>query len=158
MKAALFLDRDGVINHDPGDYTCSPKDFHFNPGIFEFLQKAQQKGYLIIVVTNQAGISKGRYSLETFNAINQKMLAGMAQHGISITEVYFCRHHPDYGKCLCRKPASLFFEKAIARFKIDPSRSLMIGDRERDIEAAAAVGVRGFLVPVNSNLNQHMPL
>lgn len=153
MKSALFLDRDGVINHDPGDYTCSPADFEFNPGIFEFLQKAIQQDYLLIVVTNQGGIAKQLYSLETFNAINQKMLNGFAAEGIEVAEVYYCRHHPDHGKCLCRKPDALFFEKAVARFDIDVAHSLMIGDRERDIEAAAAVGIRGILVERNSNLS-----
>jgi D-glycero-D-manno-heptose 1,7-bisphosphate phosphatase len=153
MKSALFLDRDGVINHDPGDYTCSPADFEFNPGIFEFLQHAQAQGYLLLVVTNQGGIAKGLYTLETFDQINQKMLNGFAKAGIEIAEVYFCRHHPDYGKCLCRKPGSLFFEKAVARFNISIADSLMIGDRERDLEAAAAVGIRGILVDRNSNLS-----
>jgi D-glycero-D-manno-heptose 1,7-bisphosphate phosphatase len=154
MNRALFLDRDGVINHDPGDYTCSPAEFEFNPGIFEFLHKAIQQNYLLIVVTNQGGIAKGLYSLETFNAINQKMLNGFAAEGIEIAEVYYCRHHPDYGQCLCRKPGSLFFEKAVARFDVDTAASLMIGDRDRDLEAAAAVGVRGVLVACNSNLNE----
>ncbi|MDP2189406.1 MAG: HAD family hydrolase [Sphingobacteriaceae bacterium] len=154
MKPALFLDRDGVINHDPGDYTCSPADFEFNPGIFDFLRKALQQNYLLIVVTNQGGIAKGLYTLETFYAINQKMLIGFAAEGIDIAEVYFCRHHPDYGQCLCRKPGSLFFEKAVARFDIDTTASLMIGDRDRDLEAAAAVGIPGILVPRNCNLNE----
>jgi len=154
MKSALFLDRDGVINHDPGDYTCSPADFEFNPGIFDFLQKALAQHYLLIVVTNQGGIAKGKYSLETFYSINQKMLFGLAAQGINIAEVYYCRHHPDYGNCLCRKPGSLFFEKAVARFDIAVESSLMIGDRDRDLVAAAVVGVRGILVERNSNLNE----
>lgn len=153
MKSALFLDRDGVINHDPGDYTCSPAEFEFNPGIFEFLEHAQAQGYLLLVVTNQGGIAKGLYTLDTFNQINQKMLNGFAKAGIEIAEVYYCRHHPDHGKCLCRKPGSLFFEKAVARFNISVADSLMIGDRERDLEAAAAVGIRGILVDRNSNLS-----
>lgn len=154
MNRALFLDRDGVINHDPGDYTCHPADFHFNPGIFSFLRQAQNLGYLLIVVTNQGGIAKGLYDLDTFAKINQKMLDGLAAEGIKIAEVYFCRHHPDHGKCLCRKPQSLFIEKAIARFELDPAACLMLGDRERDVEAAAAAGVAGRLVPQNSDLNQ----
>ncbi len=155
MSKALFLDRDGVINHDPGDYTCSPEEFVFNPGIFSFLREMQKRGYRLVVVTNQAGISKGLYSLETFHAINQKMLAGLAAEGIYPDEVYFCRHHPDFGKCLCRKPGSLFIEKALARFGYDKSRSFMIGDRERDVEAAESAGIKGFLVPVNSILHSH---
>lgn len=154
MKRALFLDRDGVINHDPGDYTCSVEDFHFNPSLFPLLQRAQNQGFLLIVVTNQAGISKGLYSLETFAQINQKMITGLAAEGIAIAEVYFCRHHPDYGKCLCRKPGSLFFEKAVARFGLTASACLMLGDRERDLQAAAAVGIPGILVERNGDFNE----
>lgn len=150
MNKALFLDRDGVINHDPGDYTTSPEDFELLPGIIAFLQEATAKGYLLVVVTNQAGISKGLYSLETYVEIEAKMKKLFAEAGVHFAEIYFCKHHPDQGKCLCRKPGSLFFEKAVARFNIDPKRSLMVGDRERDIEAAAAVGIPGILVNVNS--------
>lgn len=153
MNKALFLDRDGVINHDPGDYTTSPADFELLPGIIPFLQEATAKGYLLIVVTNQAGISKGLYNLETYAAIELKMKNLFAEAGVQFAEIYFCRHHPDQGKCLCRKPGSLFFEKAVARFNIAPQQSLMVGDRERDIEAAAAVGIPGVLVPVNSSAN-----
>jgi D-glycero-D-manno-heptose 1,7-bisphosphate phosphatase len=153
MNKALFLDRDGVINHDPGDYTTSADDFELLPGIISCLQEAIAKGYLLIVVTNQAGISKGLYSIETYAAIETKMRKLFAEAGVHFAEIYFCRHHPDHGKCLCRKPGALFFEKAIARFNIDPMQSLMVGDRERDIEAAAAVGVRGVLVPVNTPAN-----
>lgn len=152
MLKALFLDRDGVINHDPGDYTCSPDEFIFNPGIFEFLQKMQKRGYQLVVVTNQGGIAKGLYSLETFSAINEKMLAGFAEHGIEVDEVYFCRHHPDFGNCLCRKPGSLFIEKALARFGYDASKCFMIGDRDRDVAAAEGAGVKGYLVEQNSLL------
>lgn len=152
MSKALFLDRDGIINHDPGDYTCSPEDFIFNPGIFDFLQEMQIRGYRLVVVTNQGGIAKGLYSLETFAKINAKMLAGFAAHGIEVDEVYFCRHHPDFGQCLCRKPGSLFIEKALARFGYDASKSFMIGDRDRDVEAAEGAGVSGFLVKQNSLL------
>jgi D-glycero-D-manno-heptose 1,7-bisphosphate phosphatase len=152
MHKALFLDRDGVINHDPGDYTCSPDEFIFNPGIFEFLQDMQKRGYRLVIVTNQGGIAKGLYSLATFAAINEKMLAGFAVHGIEVDEVYFCRHHPDFGLCLCRKPGSLFIEKALARFGYDASTCFMIGDRERDVAAAEGAGVKGYLVTQNSLL------
>ncbi len=152
MSKALFLDRDGVINHDSGDYTCSPEDFIFNPGIFDFLKAMQNRGYRLVVVTNQGGIAKGLYSLGTFAAINQKMLTAFAAHDIVLDEVYFCRHHPDFGACICRKPGSLFIEKALARFGYDASKSFMIGDRERDVEAAAGAGVKGYLVAQNSVL------
>jgi len=152
MRKALFLDRDGVVNHDPGDYTTHPDAFIFNPGIFDFLLAMQKRGYRLVIVTNQGGIAKGLYDISTFSAINQKMLTAFATAEIQIDEVYFCRHHPDYGQCLCRKPKSLFIEKALARFGYAASKSFMIGDRERDVTAAEGAGVKGYLVEQNSLL------
>jgi D-glycero-D-manno-heptose 1,7-bisphosphate phosphatase len=155
MHKALFLDRDGIINHDPGDYTCSPEEFVFNPGIFSFLKDMKKRGYRFVIVTNQAGIAKNRYSFESYLEIEKKMLRGLQAENIEIDEVYFCPHHPDNGNCLCRKPGSLLIEKAIARFEYDKERSFMIGDRERDVAAAQGAGIRGYLVAVNSILHSN---
>lgn len=155
MPKALFLDRDGIINHDPGDYTKHPDEFVFNPGIFTFLRDMQKRDYRLVIVTNQGGIAKGLYTLATFAAINQKMLAAFKAEAIEVDEVYFCRHHPDFGQCLCRKPGSLFIEKALARFGYTASKSFMIGDRERDVLAANGAGIQGYLVEQNSVLESN---
>jgi D-glycero-D-manno-heptose 1,7-bisphosphate phosphatase len=78
--------------------------------------------------------------------------AHLARHGAAIDAVYYCPHHPQQGRCLCRKPGPLLLERAIARYGIDAAASVMIGDRDRDVEAAAAVGVRGILVEPNAPL------
>ena len=153
MNKALFLDRDGVINHDPGDYTTSWDEFTFLPGIESFLKKRQDQGYLLILITNQGGVAKGRYSLETVEDIHRRMSAHFEAHGVQLTEIYYSPYHDDYTRSLSRKPGSIMVEKALARFEVDASASVMIGDEQRDIDCAAAAGVPGILVPVNSNLN-----
>jgi D-glycero-D-manno-heptose 1,7-bisphosphate phosphatase len=80
------------------------------------------------------------------------LLSSCNRRGLAFDEIYFCTHHPETGKCLCRKPGSLLLEKAIARFGIDPRQSVMIGDRDRDVRAAQAAGVRGILIAANSPL------
>lgn len=149
---ALFLDRDGVINHDPGDYTMSEAEFVVLPYVVEALQLAQQKGYKIIVITNQGGIAKGLYDHREVEKMHRKLRHLCQEAGVEITGIYYSPHHPDFGNSLSRKPGSLLMERALARHRIDASQSVMVGDRQRDIECAAAAGVRGILVPTNGNL------
>ncbi|MCC6599460.1 MAG: HAD family hydrolase [Crocinitomicaceae bacterium] len=149
---ALFLDRDGVINHDPGDYTFSLEEFVLLPTVIPSLQLAQQKGYRIIVITNQGGIAKGLYTEETVRSIHDYFIRVCKEAGVEIAAIYFSPHHPDFGNSLSRKPCSLMIERAIQRFDIDVERSVMVGDRNRDMECAARAGVRGFLLPVNGDL------
>ncbi len=152
--AALFLDRDGVINHDPGDYIHRPEDWNLLEGIVEVMQAAQHKGYRLIIITNQGGIGLGLYTLEDLHRIHTKMLNALASQGIHIDAVYACPHHPRSEPCLCRKPEPLMVQKALHRFRLNPVKCLMIGDRDRDIEAAAGAGVPGFLIPCNADLRQ----
>jgi D-glycero-D-manno-heptose 1,7-bisphosphate phosphatase len=152
MNKALFLDRDGVINHDPGDYTMSVEEFIILPTVVEALKIAQDKGYLIIVVTNQGGLAKGLYTENEVHAMHRKLRDTCQKSGVEITHIYYSPHHPDFGNSLTRKPESLLLERAIARYHIDPSKSLMIGDRDRDVECARRVGVKGILIKTNDNL------
>lgn len=149
---ALFLDRDGVINHDPGDYTMSESEFVVLPNVVEALRLAQHKGYKIIIITNQGGIAKGLYDHREVEKMHRKLRLICQEGGVEITGVYYSPHHPDFGNSLSRKPGSLMVERALARYHIDASKSVMIGDRQRDIECAAGAGVRGILVPTNGNL------
>jgi D-glycero-D-manno-heptose 1,7-bisphosphate phosphatase len=153
MPNAIFLDRDGVINRDNKHYTCHPQDFVFNEGIVDALRQLQQRGYLLIVVSNQAGIARGICTREEVERLHLYMVEQLRQHGVEITEIYYCPHHPEVSECLCRKPAPLLLEKALARFDIDPARSFLIGDRKRDMEAAYLAGIKGILVDENQNLN-----
>lgn len=149
---ALFLDRDGVINHDPGDYTYSLEEFHLLPTVLPALKQAREKGYLIIVITNQGGIAKGLYPESEVRRIHEWFIRTCSESGVEITAIYFSPHHPDIGNSLSRKPGSLMVERALARYRCDPGRSVMIGDRDRDVECAAGAGVRGIQIPVNGDL------
>lgn len=156
---AVFLDRDGVLNKELGDYVCTVEDFHVLEHNFSALKELQDKGYLLIVITNQGGVAKGWYSETTLNKMHQHLKKNYQENGITITEIYYCRHHPLYnGNCLCRKPGSMMLEKAIARFNVDKSKSCFIGDRERDVIAGEAAGVKGILIDSDQPISEVMHL
>lgn len=152
MKA-LFLDRDGIINREIEAYVWKVSDFEFNKGIFGFLRKFRDLGYEVVVITNQGGIDKGLYAREDVEILHKWMTEKLREEGISLKGIYYCPHHDDVQRCLCRKPGGLLIQKALAVHGIDASASLMIGDRERDVEAARAAGVKGILLPSNSDFN-----
>ena len=141
-KPALFLDRDGVINIEK-NYLHKKEDFEFIDGIFDLCHSYQEKGYLIVVVTNQSGIARGYYSEVDFANLTFWMIDAFASNGIEITQVYHCPHHPDIsGECECRKPHPGMLLKADKELNIDFENSLLVGDSERDIEAAYNAGVK----------------
>lgn len=160
MRKVVFLDRDGVVNKDRMDYTWRIEDFEILPNVIQGCEKLQDLGYEIILITNQGGIAKGLYNHEDVDKLHQHMIHIFKNAGVSILEIYYCPHHTDYGKCLCRKPGSLLVEKAIARFDIDINVSFFIGDMERDMDAAKGADITGRLVQSNSdfmsNLNQFL--
>lgn len=152
MNKAVLLDRDGVINRERGDYTYRIEDLEVNPGVVEALRIFRDKGYKLIVITNQGGIAKGLYSREEMEALNKYLTDIMEQQGIELLDIYYCPHHPSHGNCICRKPDSLLLEKAIARYGLDASSSYFIGDTERDITAGTKAGVMTIRTEPNSNL------
>jgi D-glycero-D-manno-heptose 1,7-bisphosphate phosphatase len=151
MNKAVFLDRDGVINVERG-YTHRIEDFVILPDVVEYLQLFMEKGYLLIVISNQSGVAKELYSQEDVEVVHSFLTNELTKSNIKLSEIYYCIHHPDVSNCICRKPDSLFVEKALARFDIDPSLSYFIGDKERDVEAAEKAGVKGILIEANSPL------
>ncbi|MFN5324340.1 MAG: D-glycero-alpha-D-manno-heptose-1,7-bisphosphate 7-phosphatase [Bacteroidota bacterium] len=151
MIKAIFLDRDGVINKDRSEYTWRIEDFEFLPGVFEGLKALTQKGYKLIVITNQGGVAKGKYGHTEVQKLHEYMISTLNQNGVEILEIYYCPHHPDHSICLCRKPGSLLIEKSVARFNVDVTASFMIGDMERDILAAQSIDITGIKVDSNSN-------
>jgi D-glycero-D-manno-heptose 1,7-bisphosphate phosphatase len=151
MKAA-FLDRDGVLIKERGDYNYLPEHFIINDGVTEALKYLQEKSYLLIVISNQSGVAKNVYTLETIEWFHQQMIDQLAESGIKFSEIYYCPHHPTAGLCLCRKPLPLLFEKAIARFQINAAESFLIGDAQRDADAALQCGVKPYLIKANANL------
>ena len=141
MQKALFLDRDGVINVEK-DYLYKIDDFEFVDGIIELCRYYQDNGYKIFVVTNQSGIARGYYSDDDFAKLSEWMIKEFAKYGIDITKVYYCPHHPDIsGECECRKPKPKMLLDAKKEFDLDMKNSIMIGDKQRDIEAAINAGV-----------------
>jgi D-glycero-D-manno-heptose 1,7-bisphosphate phosphatase len=153
MNKAVFLDRDGVINSKGKSYYIHrEEEFLFNKGVFEALRHFISKGYLLIIITNQGGIARGIYNEAQLEKLHKFMLCELEKAGISITDIFFCPHHPDFGECLCRKPGTLLFEQAIKKYDIDPSSSFMIGDSETDIIPARKMGITGIMIPTNGNM------
>ncbi|MCX6061852.1 MAG: D-glycero-beta-D-manno-heptose 1,7-bisphosphate 7-phosphatase [Campylobacterales bacterium] len=142
MRKALFLDRDGVVNVEK-NYLHKIEEFELVEGIVEVCRAYQESGYLIIIVTNQSGISRGYYTEDDFAQLSQWMIEHFKTLGITITHIYHCPHHESInGACDCRKPEPGMFLEAQKEYDLDMAHSVMIGDNERDIEAAQRAGVR----------------
>ena len=152
MIKAVFLDRDGVVNLERGEYTYKIDDFILNDGLIDFLKNALSKEYSIFIISNQGGIAKGIYSKNDVEKLHEYFVSQLKERDIKIHEIYYCPHHQDYGKCLCRKPDSIMLEKAISKFNISIENSIFIGDRERDLVAATKVGIKGIKINSNENL------
>lgn len=150
---AVFLDRDGVINNPEENYYVFKKsDFKINIHIFERLKEYQEKGYLLIIISNQGGISKGLYTKKQVEELHKYMNNIFLENNITITETYFCPHHSQNENCICRKPDSLLIEKAISRFNIDKSKSFLVGDSKTDAQAAEKAGIKAFIIEKNGEL------
>lgn len=165
MKPALFLDRDGVINHDEG-YTHRIEDFRLLPGVPEALRLFQSQGYLLVVVTNQAGIARGYFDEAQFSLLTSHMKAELSARGVRIDAVYHCPHHPagsrlEYAvSCQCRKPEPGMLLAAAQDLDIDLRSSWLLGDKESDIQAGLAAGLepaRCLRVPSNAGVLALLP-
>ena len=136
----IFLDRDGVINFDEG-YIYKWSEFEFIGGVLQALKHLSDLKKNIIIVTNQSGIARGYYTQEEYLKLNKRMLEEMNSFGINILDVYHCPHHID-GKipslsiqCTHRKPSPGMILSALKEYNIDATRSIILGDKESDIEA-----------------------
>ncbi|MFO0995337.1 MAG: HAD family hydrolase [Alphaproteobacteria bacterium] len=156
-RPAAFFDRDGVLNHDVG-YIHKPADFVWIDGAREAIRRLNALGALVFVVTNQAGIARGMYQEADVLALHGWVNKELAAEGAHVDAFYFCPHHPSAGNgpysiaCTCRKPAPGMLTRAAAEWPVDLGASFLIGDRDTDIAAAEAAGVRGFLFS-GGNLN-----
>ncbi len=132
---ACFLDRDGVVNVEV-DYLHEPEKTVLEAKIIEAVQLAHQNGFLVVVVTNQAGVARGKYPEEDIHKVHEKIQSLLAEHGEKIDAFYYCPHHPEHtGACECRKPAPGMLLAAAKDLNIDLSRSMMVGDRLSDVNA-----------------------
>jgi D-glycero-D-manno-heptose 1,7-bisphosphate phosphatase len=151
-RAALFLDRDGVINEDVG-YCHRKEDVRFLSGIFALVGAANSLRMPVLVVTNQAGIGRGYYTEDDFHRLMAWMGAQFKERGARLDGVYFCPHHPEQGQgayktvCQCRKPAPGMIRKAARDHGLALDRSVLVGDSARDMEAGLAAGV-GTLIRI----------
>lgn len=149
-RPALFLDRDGVLIEDVG-YPHQPRHLTLIPRILPTLKAYQKKGYALIVISNQAGVARGYFSEAQVRRFNGLLSAALRARGVRIDAFYYCPHHPEgtvarYAKvCECRKPRTGLIEKARREHGVDMSRSVFIGDKSTDMEAARRAGVKGIL-------------
>lgn len=152
MRKAVFLDRDGVINKELGRYCEKVDEFEILEDVGHAIKVLKDAGFLVIIISNQGGIAKGLYTEADVNDMHDKLCRHISEFGASIDDFYFCPHHDSISRCLCRKPNSLMIEKAMATYDIDPSQSFMIGDGNRDIEAAERAGIKGIKIESNSGI------
>ncbi|MBW8333795.1 MAG: HAD family hydrolase [Prolixibacteraceae bacterium] len=153
MDKAIFLDRDGVlIDNQQHYYIWKSDQMKFVDGVFKNLQLLQENGFLLFIVSNQGGISRGLYSKEDILKLHDELIQTFRKNNITITDILFCPHHSDNEKCLCRKPEPLMIEKLIAKYDLNPSESVMVGDSDPDMQAAAGAGIRGIKITANQNM------
>jgi D-glycero-D-manno-heptose 1,7-bisphosphate phosphatase len=141
----VILDRDGVINRDSPDYIKTPDEWVALPGSLEAIAKLSEAGFTLGIATNQSGVGRGLFSIDTLWGIHQKMLAQILDAGGYVTRIFFCLHTPE-DQCDCRKPKPGLLYQAAELFACGFSNMVVIGDSERDLQAAVAVGARAILV------------
>ncbi|MBA3032158.1 MAG: D-glycero-beta-D-manno-heptose 1,7-bisphosphate 7-phosphatase [Gammaproteobacteria bacterium] len=141
----IILDRDGVINQDSDLYIKSPEEWIPLPGSLEAIARLNQWGYRVVVATNQSGIGRGLFGMDTINAIHDKMIKAASHAGASIDAIFFCPH-TNADQCGCRKPQPGMFKEIAARYNVDLAGVPAVGDALRDLQAAASVGAQPMLV------------
>ena len=145
----IFLDRDGTINKDYG-YVYKTEDLVFLPGVVEGLKLLQDNGYMLIIITNQSGISRKYFSIDEYNIFNSHLINELKKYNIEIKDVYMCPHR-DEDNCECRKPKTKLFLDAIKKYNIDLDNSYAIGDKERDLAICNETSIKGILLTDKSN-------
>lgn len=143
QKRAVFLDRDGTLNYDPG-YIKKPSELILLPGVPEGLQQLAAQGYELIVVSNQSGIGRGLFSVKDLDAIHTYFNDLLRPHAIQIRSFEYCPHKPE-DRCSCRKPSPKLIQDVARRYSIDVSKSFMVGDRYRDLLSGSRAGCRGLV-------------
>ena len=149
-RVAAFLDRDGTIIRD-ANYIRDPNDAELLPTVAEAIRQLNERHILAIVITNQSGIARGLLTAQDYEAVRQRIDILLAQSGAHVDASYMCPHYPEVsGPCDCRKPGLALYRQAIAEHDVDPSRSVFIGDRWRDVAPASALGGSAILLEVES--------
>jgi D-glycero-D-manno-heptose 1,7-bisphosphate phosphatase len=141
----VILDRDGTINHDSDQYIKSPAEWRPLPGSLEAIARLTQRGWRCVVATNQSGIARGLFDMAMLNAIHAELHRAVVQAGGRIDAIFFCPHAAE-ANCECRKPKPGLLREIAARMDVDLAGVPMVGDALRDLQAAAAVGCKPYLV------------
>lgn len=141
----IILDRDGVINQDSDDYIKSPEEYIPIPGSLEAIARLNHAGYIVMVATNQSGIARGFFDIDTLNRIHEKLRRLLSNCGGHIDGIFFCPHGPDEN-CECRKPKSGMLREITHRLDTSLQGVPLVGDSLKDIQAAQAVGAVPLLV------------
>lgn len=141
----IILDRDGVINQDSDDYIKTVDEWQPIPGSLQAMGRLSQAGYTLVVATNQSGIARGYYELETLHAMHKKMDEMLEQYGGKVDAVFYCPHGPK-DNCRCRKPEPGLFYDIASRYQMALANVLAIGDSLRDVQAAREAGAMPILV------------
>ena len=141
----VILDRDGVINFDSDRFVKSPAEWKPIPGSLEAIARLNQGGYRVVIASNQSGIDRGLFDMDTLNAIHDKMLHAVKAVGGRVEAIFYCPHSAD-SNCDCRKPKPGMFERIGECFNIDLAGVYAIGDSLRDLQAAVATGAKPVLV------------
>ena len=141
----VLIDRDGVINRDSDQYIKSVAEWEPLPGSLEAIAELTEAGFDVVVITNQSGVGRGLFTLETLAAIHAAMKAAVESAGGSLAGIYFCPHRPEDG-CACRKPRPGLLLEAAADLGFDLATVAFIGDKQSDVDAAVAAGARPVIV------------
>jgi D-glycero-D-manno-heptose 1,7-bisphosphate phosphatase len=159
-KPAVFLDRDGTINVDKG-YVHKIEDWVWIPRAIDAIVALKKAGFLVIIITNQAGIARGYYDEADMNNLHMTINKELISHGAEIDGFYHCPHHPEFGEvrnCECRKPMSGMLDMACKDYDIDLSKSWLIGDKASDIQSGLSRGVKSILVMTGYGINERLLL
>jgi len=161
MNPGAFLDRDGTINVDAG-YVASPEQLEFTPGAIEAILTLNRRGYLVAVITNQAGVARGFHTEADVELFHAEMTRQLALEGAHIDRYYHCPHHIEGVvesfaiQCECRKPGDLLYRRAISDLDLDPARCIAVGDKTTDLTPAIGLGAEGVLIVQEGHVERPM--
>jgi D-glycero-D-manno-heptose 1,7-bisphosphate phosphatase len=150
VKLAI-LDRDGVINHDSAAFIKHPDEWIALPGSLDAIARLSRSGWRVVIASNQSGVARGHFSMDTLNAIHAKLRREVAHVGGLIDAIFVCPHGPDDG-CFCRKPSPGMFHDVARRYDLDLTGVPAVGDSLRDLQAASAAGCSPWLVRTGNGL------
>jgi D-glycero-D-manno-heptose 1,7-bisphosphate phosphatase len=145
---AVFLDRDGTLNEDPG-YISDPEKVVLFPDTGNALALLKKYGFMLIVISNQSGIARGIMTSRDVDSVNEKINNLLSEHKVKIDAFYYCPAHPDYSseeECVCRKPSAKLVFEAAKEFNVDLEKSYFIGDSVSDIQCGENAGLKTILV------------